>query len=160
MYISIVTIYEYVIICVYVLTTNTTTQTFVTKTGHFHRYPSLKYTLMNNKWMHLIKIFDLTQLLTSSTCVTQSSLTIIGHVYTSNPENITETFVPYYAISDHFPFCHSRKVNAKISKPEHITTSYRYSKKIDETFFFLKDLSSCLEYFKSDWESVDEDFAA
>ena len=47
----------------------------------------------------------------------------------------------------------------RISKPEHITTSYRCFKKVDETLF-LNDLASCLEYFKSDQESVDEDFAA
>ena len=67
--------------------------------------------------------------------------------------------MPYCVISDHFPVCLSRKVNAKISKPEHITFSYRCFKKFDETFF-LNDLSSCLEYFKSDRESVDESFAA
>ena len=52
----------------------------------------------------------------------------------------------------------SRKVNAKISKPEHINTSYSCFKKFDATLF-LNDLSSCIEYFKSDRESVDEDFA-
>ena len=116
---------------------------------------------MNNKWMNLIQLFDLTQLVTSPTRVTQSSSTIIDHVCTSNPENITATFVPYYmyAISDHFPVCLSRKVNAKISKPEHFTTSYHCFKTFDETLF-LNDLYSCHEYFKSDWESLDEDFAA
>lgn len=114
---------------------------------------------INTKWMNLIQLFDLTQLVSSPTRVTQSSSTIIDHVYTSNPENITETFVPYYAISDHFPVCLSRKVNAKISKPDHITTSYRCFKKFDESLF-LTDLSSCLEHFKSDRKTVDEDFAA
>ena len=64
-----------------------------------------------------------------------------------------------YAISDPFPVCLSGKVNAKISKPEHFTSSYRCFKKFDETLF-LNDLSSCHEYFKYDRESVDEDFAA
>ena len=114
---------------------------------------------MSNKWLNLIQFFDFTQLVTSPTRDTQFSSTIINHVYTSNPENITETAVPYYAISVHFPVCLSRKVNAEISKPEHIDTSYRCFKRFDETLF-LNDLSSCLEYFKSDWESVDEDFAA
>ena len=114
---------------------------------------------INDKWMNRIQLYVLTQLVNSTTRVTQSSSTIIDQVYTSNPENITETFVPYYAISDHFPVCLSRKVNAKISKPEHSTTSYRCFKKFDETLI-LNVLSSCLEYFKSDRESVDEDFAA
>ena len=119
---------------------------------------------MNNKWMNLIykfSFFYLTQLVTSTTRVTQSSPTIIDHAYSSNPENITASFVPcyMYAISDHFPVCLSRKVNAKISKPEHFTTAYRCFKTFDETLF-LNDLSSCHEYFKPDQESVDEDFAA
>ena len=104
---------------------------------------------INDKWMNRIQLYVLTQLVNSTTRVTQSSSTIIDQVYTSNPENITETFVPYYAISDHFPVCLSRKVNAKISKPEHSTASYRCFKKLMK-----------LEYFKSDRESVDEDFAA
>ena len=109
---------------------------------------------MNNKWTNIIQLFDLPQLVTSPTRVTQSSSTIIHHVYTSNPENITETFVPYYAISDHFPVCLSRKVNVKylnlnISPP--LTAVSRN---------LMNDLSSCLESFKSDQESVDEDFAA
>ena len=111
---------------------------------------------MNKKLMDIIQLFDLTQLITSLTRVTKSSSTIIDHVYTSNPENITETFVPFYAISDHFQVCLSRKVNAKISKlnisPPLIAVS---SLKFDETLF-LNDFSSCLEYFKSDWESVDK----
>ena len=69
----------------------------------------------------------------------------------ANPENITETFVPYY---DHFPVCLSRKVNVKylnlnISPP--LTAVSRN---------LMNDLSSCLEYFTIDQESVDEDFAA
>ena len=35
---------------------------------------------------------------------------------TSNPESISECFVPSYSISDHFPVCFSRKINSKISK--------------------------------------------
>ena len=113
----------------------------------------------NTKWMNLVQLFDLTQLVSTPTRVIQTSSTIIDHIYTSNPENITETFVPYYTISDYFPVCFSRKVNAKISKPDHITTSYRCFKTFDENLF-LTDLSSCLEHFKSDRSTVDEDFAA
>ena len=68
----------------------------------------------NNKWMNLIQLFDLTQLISSPTRITQSSSSIIDHVYTSNPEYITESFVPHYAISDHFPVCFTRKVMSKI----------------------------------------------
>ena len=91
--------------------------------------------------MNLIQLFNRPQLVTSPTRAIQSSSTIIDHVYTSNLENITETFVPYNAISDHFPVCISRKVNAKISKHEPINTSYHCFKKFDETLF-LNDFSS------------------
>ena len=53
---------------------------------------------MKNKWMNLIQLLDITQLVTSPTRVTQSLSAIIYHIYTNNPENITEAFVPYYAI--------------------------------------------------------------
>ena len=59
----------------------------------------------NSKWMNLSQLFDLSQLISTPTRITQSSSTIIDHIYISNPENITETFVPHYAISDHFPVC-------------------------------------------------------
>ena len=68
---------------------------------------------MNKKRINLIQLFDPTQLVISPILVSRSSSTIIDQVYTSNPENITETFVPYNAISDHFPVCLSRKVTGK-----------------------------------------------
>lgn len=62
----------------------------------------------NTKWINLIQLFDLSQLKSTPT---NSSSTIIDHVYTSKSEYITESFVPHYAISVHFPVCFSRKVN-------------------------------------------------
>ena len=100
----------------------------------------------NNKWLNLVQLFDLTQLVTNPTRITQSSSTLIDHVYTSNPESISECFVPSYSISDHFPVCFSRKINCKISKNEHITTTYRCFKTFNETQF-QHDLASALEPF-------------
>ena len=48
----------------------------------------------NSKWLNLIQLFDLTQLVTEPTRVTKSSSLLIDHVYTSNPDNIFECFVP------------------------------------------------------------------
>ena len=70
----------------------------------------------NNKWLHLIQLFNLTQLVTDFTRITSSTATIIDHIYSSNPENIVECFVPLYAISDHFPVCITRKINHKHAK--------------------------------------------
>ena len=76
-----------------------------------------------------------------------ASSSIIDHVYTSNPEYITESFVPHYAISDHFPVCFTRKVMSKISKNKHITTTYRCYKTFDENLF-LTNLTRGLEHFE------------
>ena len=73
----------------------------------------------NTKWLYLVQLFDLKQLINEPTRITQSSSTIIDHVYTTNPKHITECFIPSYAISDHFPVCFS--VGCKISKHKHIT---------------------------------------
>ena len=100
----------------------------------------------NNKWLNLVQLFDLTQLVTKPTRITQYSSTLIDHVYTTNPENISECYVPSYSISDHFPVCFSRKTNCKISKNEHITTTYRSFKNFNETHF-LQDLATDLGSF-------------
>ena len=68
----------------------------------------------NSKWANLTQLFDLSQLITEPTRVTDTSSTIIDHVYTTEPGNITESFVPQYAISDHYPVCFTRKTNNEI----------------------------------------------
>ena len=100
----------------------------------------------NNKWLNLVQLFDLTQLVTKPTRITRYSSTLIDHVYTTNPENISECYVASYSISDHFPVCFSRKTNCKISKNEHITTTYRSFKNFNETHF-LQDLATDLGSF-------------
>ena len=47
----------------------------------------------NRKWLNLIELFDLSQLISQPTRVMETSSTIIDHVYTSHPENISESFV-------------------------------------------------------------------
>ena len=41
---------------------------------------------LNKKWHNLIEIFDLTQFISKPTRVTESSSTIIVHIYSTNPE--------------------------------------------------------------------------
>ena len=89
----------------------------------------------NNKWPNLMQLFDLTKLVTKPTRITQYSSTLIDHVHTTNHENISECYVTSYSISDHFPVCFSRKTNCKISKNEHITTTYRSFKTLMKHIF-------------------------
>ena len=67
----------------------------------------------NNKWSNLLQLFDLSQLVLEPTRVTESSATLIDHVYSSCPENITSCFVSKLSASDYFPICFTRKINRK-----------------------------------------------
>ena len=113
----------------------------------------------NSKWNSLIQLFDLLQIITEPTRVTHSTSTIIDHVYTTKPENIVECFVPHYAISDHYPVCLTRKVNYKLPKVEHITSTYRCFKNFNENAF-QSDLANALQNFELNHQSVDDDFNA
>ena len=84
----------------------------------------------NRNKLNLIELFYLSQLISKPTRVTEKSSTIIDHVYTSHPENIPESFVSHYSISDHFPVCFSRKIHNKIIKFDHITTSYHMTSRL------------------------------
>ena len=117
-------------------------------------------TSTNNKWIHLIQLFDLSQLVTEPTRVTETTATIIDHIYVSNPENISNCFVSRLSISDHFPICFSRKVNHKLAKNKHTMNSYRSYKHFDETKF-LADLSLDLDNFEISYtNTVEDDLAA
>lgn len=111
----------------------------------------------NKKWLHLIQLFDLDQLISSPTRVTQHTSSVIDHLYSSHPEHISDCFVPSYSISDHFPICFSRKINNKINKSCHTTTTYRNFKTFDEELF-LQDLSEDLRTFYLSNSEVDVDF--
>ena len=87
---------------------------------------------------------------------TTISSTLIDHVYSSSPENISNCFVSKLAISDHFPVCFSRKINYKIPKSNHITTTYRCYKHFDETRF-LSELTTDLDMFVTDQTTIDDD---
>ena len=79
----------------------------------------------NKKWLHLVELFDLKQMITTPTRVTQNTSSIIDHLYCSNPDYISDCFVPKYSISDHFPICFTRKINSKVKRSFHISTTYR-----------------------------------
>ena len=61
----------------------------------------------NRKWLNLVQLFNLSQLVLELTRITQTWATIIDHVY--NVENITECFISDFSISDHLPICFTRQ---------------------------------------------------
>ena len=113
----------------------------------------------NTKWLNLIQLFDLRQLVIEPTRVTPTTATIIDHVYSSHPENIIECFTSTFSISDHYPICFTRKVNCKIPKTDHITSTYRSFKHFDESLF-LNDLEMDIASFTTTHSSLDEDFSS
>ena len=113
---------------------------------------------INRKWFNMVQLFDLSQLVSEPTRITEISATIIDHVYTNRPENVTECFISHFSISDHFPVCFTRKVNCKVTKNEHVTTTYRCFKQFEESVF-LRDLQNDLNAFTANSTNIDDDFS-
>ena len=65
-----------------------------------------------------ITLLGLTQLLKSPTRITQTSATLIDHIYTNNPDVATEVSVPDLSISDHCPISCSRSIKLPKFEPK------------------------------------------
>ena len=102
-------------------------------------------------------LFDLTQLVTEPTRITQTSATLIDHVYASHPEKIVHCLTSSISLSDHFPVSFTRKINSKFPKHKHVTTLYRCFKHFNESYF-ISELANDLNTFVADKASIDEDF--
>ena len=93
-------------------------------------------------WIRMINAFNFQQLIIKPTRVTNISETLIDHVYSNNPENVSENAVPNFCLSDHYPVCFTRKMNSSYPNgPVHKTINYRDTKYFDETLF-LQDLEN------------------
>jgi hypothetical protein len=86
-----------------------------------------------------LKLNNFTQLIDTPTRVTDKSATIIDHVYTNKPENISEINVPVYTLSDHYPVFIIRHVPKSYKNGQQIEIQYRDFKQFDEGMF-LNDL--------------------
>ena len=101
--------------------------------------------LLNNQiktaWTDYMEPFGLTQLVSEATRVTSDSRTLIDHIYSNCPENVTSLDVPKIGLSDHFPIFFTRKMHVQPPKMSHYTISYRSFKNFDE-LKFVEDLQS------------------
>ena len=79
----------------------------------------------HSSWDSTITMLGLTLLVKSPTRITQTSATLIDHIYTNNPDVITEVSVPDLSISDHCPISCSRSI--KLPKCEPKTHLYIYN---------------------------------
>ena len=105
-------------------------------------------------WLHLVQLFDLKKVVSSPTHITNSSSSIIDHIYCTDSEKITECFVSHY----HFTICLTRKNNHKLKKSNHITTSYRCFKHFNEELF-LNDLTDELSRFALSETDIEDDLS-
>ena len=80
--------------------------------------------------------------------MTAHSTTLIDHVYTNQPDKITECFVPKFALSDHYPVCFTRHTSQlQTIKRNHNSIKYRSFTTL-KILQFLEDLNTEIEKFK------------
>ena len=96
---------------------------------------------IKNAWADYMEPFGLTQLVSEATRVTNDSRTLIDHIYSNCPENVSSLDVPKIGLSDHFPIFFTRKIHVQPPKTNHYTISYRSFKNFDEATF-TEDLQS------------------
>ena len=85
-------------------------------------------------WDSAITLLGWTQLVKSPTRITQTSTTLIDHIYIDNPDVITEVNVPELSISDHCPISCSRSI--KLPHQTHSYISFRSFKHFNKAAFF------------------------
>ena len=88
------------------------------------------------------------------TRVNNRSSTLIDHIYTNMPDNITSTCVPNIGISDHHVIFCNRKLNASVPRSIHTTIQYRSYKTFNE-INLCNDLNNiCWSHLK-DMDDID-----
>lgn len=93
----------------------------------------------NREWSDTVTSLGLTQLIQEPTRVTNTTCTLIDHVYTSNEEYISDAHVAQLGLSDHYAIFCNRKINYIIKRNSHKSIKYRSFKNFDENAF-LNDL--------------------
>ena len=90
----------------------------------------------HSSWDSTITLLGLTQLVKSPTRITQTSATLIDHIYANNPDVITEVSVPDLSISDHCPISCSRSIKLPKCEPKtHSYVSFRSFKHFNKATF-------------------------
>lgn len=98
------------------------------------------------KWLNVLETYNLVQLITQPTRETKDSRTLIDHIYVTNIEQVYESHVVHYSVSDHYPICMTRYSKVTYNKNNtHKTITYRNCKNLNENAFLqdLKDAPFC-----------------
>lgn len=128
----------------------------------------LNETSNTRSWLRTINSLQFDQLVQEPTRITDTTETLIDHVYSNLPENIIEVSVPCYAISDHYPVCLTRKPSNSLDRgPIHKFIQYRDTKYFSENDFISElatqpwsvidifdDPNDALDFFMTIFNSV------
>lgn len=93
------------------------------------------------EWSNLISSLGFTQLIKDPTRETNTTSTLIDHVYSSNEECISDSHVSKICLSDHYAIFCNRKIFFSCKNHFHKTITYRSFKQFDDNAF-LSDLLS------------------
>ena len=92
-------------------------------------------------WNSTVTLFGLQQLITNATRITQTSSTLLDHIYTNNTDKVHNITISNKSISDHCPIiCTWSCKLPKQPNKGHTTIQYRSFKNFNKTLF-LQDLS-------------------
>ena len=94
----------------------------------------------HSEWRYFMESFSLQQMVNSPTRITDTTSTIIDHVYMSHPDRSAKLEVKCISASDHFPVCFTHK-KYNIKKNKHTLIEYRSHKTFNENAF-IQDLQS------------------
>jgi hypothetical protein len=89
----------------------------------------------------ILPAYNLKQIVTEATRVTNLTSTLIDHIYTSKEVLICEVLVPKIGISDHYPVCCNIKTKSLKASKGHKTIKFR-SERNFEVDSFLMDINT------------------
>jgi hypothetical protein len=98
----------------------------------------LSSTVLDHSSRLLIDItetYNLQQLITEQTRITNSSSTLIDHIFTNAPDRVVCSGVSHIGISDHSLVYAFRKLSVRMPTRGHTTVSYRKLKNFDSAKF-------------------------
>ena len=110
------------------------------------------------EWDNFVTSLGFNQLVCDPTRVTDTSSTLIDHIYTNSEENIANVHACKISISDHYAIFGNRKQNNCIKSNTHQTITYRSFKNFDESRFIsdMHDIPwETIEYFNDINEIVE-----
>ena len=86
-------------------------------------------------WLDTMQSYNFTQFIKCPTRISSSSETLIDHLFSNKPNNISAVSVPTYAISDHYSICLTHKLHNDSESSKEKIIYYRSTKHFDSNLF-------------------------